>query len=52
MLFNPSGDMIKIEEVKKPVIGEKQIAIDKDVADCIANPTDDNIEKFRKVITR
>lgn len=55
MLYNPEGNMIKVEEVKKPtttpVIDEKQIAIDKAIANYMANPTDENLEKIKEAVT-
>ena len=55
MLFNADGNMIKVEEVKKPtttpVIDEKQIAIDKAIANYKANPTDENLAKIKEAVT-
>ena len=51
MLFNPNGDMIKTEEVRKPVVDKKQIAIDKAIEEYKANPTDENLAKIKEVVT-
>lgn len=56
MLFNPKGDLIKIEEVIKPIVVEptaeeiKKSNAEKALADYLANPTDENLAKIKGIV--